>query len=122
MNTDLLLEEHQLELENRIKNLMWTVSGDYTLEMKPNAEAFLRSRNTALYDGIKQGGLARFYDRDALGMYLVKKIYCDAMEGPLMQVASLCMEEAVGTKLDREREGIHALRRKAYEEILEQEF
>ena len=48
MNTDLLLEEHQLELENRIKNLMWTVSGDYTLEMKPNAEAFLRSRNTAL--------------------------------------------------------------------------
>ena len=31
MNTDLLLEEHQLELENRIKNLMWTVSGDYTL-------------------------------------------------------------------------------------------
>ena len=97
MSTNFLPEEHQMELENRIKNLMWTVSGDYTLEMKPDVEAFLRSRNTALYDGIKQGGLARFYDRDALGLYLVKKIYCKAMEGPLMRVASLCMEEAVGT-------------------------
>ena len=122
MSTNFLPEEHQMELENRIKNLMWTVSGDYTLEMKPDVEAFLRSRNTALYDGIKQGGLARFYDRDALGLYLVKKIYCKAMEGPLMRVASLCMEEAVGTKLDQEREGIHSLRRKAYEEILEQDF
>ena len=74
MSTNFLPEEHQMELENRIKNLMWTVSGDYTLEMKPDVEAFLRSRNTALYDGIKQGGLARFYDRDALGLYLVKKI------------------------------------------------
>lgn len=25
-------EEFELELENRIRNLMWTVSGDYTLD------------------------------------------------------------------------------------------
>ena len=25
----------EFELENRIKNLMWTVSGDYSLEFKP---------------------------------------------------------------------------------------
>ena len=122
MNKELLFEEHRMELENRIRNLMWTVSGDYGLEMKVDVEAFFHSRNAALYDGIKQGGLAYFYDREALSLYLVKKIYCEAMEGPLMQVASLCIEEAVGQKLNREREGIQALRKKAYEEILDQDF
>lgn len=34
------LEDRRLELENRIKNLLWTVSGDYTLEFKPNTELF----------------------------------------------------------------------------------
>ena len=122
MSTDFPLEDHQLELENRIRNLMWTVSGDYSLEIKPDVEAFLRSPNIALYDGIKQGGLARFFDREALSLYLVKKVYCQAMEGPLLQVASLCMEEAVGTRLDQEREGIHYLRRRVYEEILDKNF
>lgn len=122
MKTEAFLEEHRMELENRIRNLMWTVSGDYTLEIRPDADAFLRSPDMALYDGIKQGGLARYFDRDALAMYLVKKIYCHAYEGPLMTVAQLCVEEAVGSRMDRERAGIRTLRRKAYEEVLEQDF
>ena len=122
MKTESFLEEHKMELENRIRNLMWTVSGDYTLEIKPDVDAFLHSRNMALYDGIKQGGLARYFNRDALGMYLVKKIYCHAYEGSLMTVAQLCMEEAVGARMDGERAGIRALRKKAYEEVLEQDF
>ena len=28
--------EIQLEMENRIRNLLWTVSGDYAQEMKPD--------------------------------------------------------------------------------------
>ncbi len=36
-----ILDDYQLEMENRIRNLLWTVSGDYTLEMKPNVETFL---------------------------------------------------------------------------------
>ena len=32
------MDENQLELENRIKNLLWTVSGDYTLDMKPDVD------------------------------------------------------------------------------------
>ena len=122
MKTEAFPEEYRMEMENRIRNLMWTVSGDYTLEIRPDVDAFLRSRNMALYDGIKQGGLARYFDRDALGMYLVKKIYCHAHEGPLMTVAQLCMEEAVGTRMDGERAGIRTIRRKAYEEVLEQDF
>lgn len=111
-----------MEMENRIRNLVWTVSGDYSLEIKPDVDTFLKSKNAALYDGIKQGGLAKYFDRDALSMYLLKKIYCKAYSTPLMTVAQLCVEEAVGSRLDAEREGVRAIRRKAYEEILEQDF
>ena len=77
------IEDSRLELENRIRNLLWTVSGDYKLDMKPDVSLFLRSKAIALYDGIKQGALARFYDKDLLGLYLVKKVFLQADEGEL---------------------------------------
>ena len=85
------MDEFQLELENRIKNLMWTVSGDYGLEFKPDLQAFTRSKYIALYDGIKQGAFAKYFDREAYSLYLVKKIYLHAMEAPLMSLAQLCI-------------------------------
>ena len=87
-----ILDDYQLEMENRIRNLLWTVSGDYTLEMKPNVETFLRSKSLALYDGIKQGAFAKYYDKDLLGMYLVKKIFLQGLETPLTAIAQLCIE------------------------------
>ena len=65
---DMHLDDQRLELENRIKNLLWTVSGDYTLEMKPDISLFLRSKSIALYDGIKQGAFARYYDKNLMGL------------------------------------------------------
>ena len=124
MNKELPMEldDSRFELENRLKNLLWTVSGDYGLEMKPDVALFLRSEAIALYDGIKQGAFARFYDRDMMGMYLVKKVFLQADEQCLTQLAQLCIEEAVGEKVCRERPGIRSIQRKACEDILEQEF
>lgn len=116
------IEEYRLDLENRIRNLLWTVSGDYKLDMKPDVSLFLRSKAIALYDGIKQGAIARYYDKDALGLYLVKKIFLQAGEGELTQIAQLCIEEAIGEKLCRERPGVRDMQRQAFEDILEQEF
>ena len=116
------LDDSRFELENRLKNLLWTVSGDYGLEMKPDVALFLRSEAIALYDGIKQGAFARFYDRDMMGMYLVKKVFLQADEQCLTQLAQLCIEEAVGEKICQERPGICSIQRKACEDILEQEF
>ena len=93
------IDEYRLELENRIRNLLWTVSGDYQLDMKPDVSLFLRSKAIALYDGIKQGALARYYDKDMLGLYLVKKIFLQAGENELTFVAQLCIEEAIGDKI-----------------------
>ena len=116
------IDEYRLELGNRIRNLLWTVSGDYQLDMKPDVSLFLRSKAIALYDGIKQGALARYYDKDMLGLYLVKKIFLQAGENELTFVAQLCIEEAIGDKICEERPGIRDMQRQCMEDILEQEF
>ena len=100
---------------------MWTVSGDYSLDFKPDLAAFARSRYGALYDGMKQGAFARYFDREVFSMYLVKKMYCHAMEGPLLSVSQLCIEFAVSARMIKEREGVGEIRRKACEDILEKE-
>lgn len=117
-----ILDDYQLEMENRIRNLLWTVSGDYTLEMKPNVETFLRSKSLALYDGIKQGAFVKYYDKDLLGMYLVKKIFLQGLETPLTAIAQLCIEEAIGEKIVRERPGIVRIRLQAFQDMIDQEF
>ena len=57
MNKELPMEldDSRFELENRVKNLLWTVSGDYGLDMKPDVSLFLRSEAIALYDASNRG-------------------------------------------------------------------
>lgn len=119
---ELNLQDYQLELENRIRNLLWTISGDYTQQMKPDVSLFLRSKDIALYDGIKQGALAKFFDKDFLGIYLVKKIFMGADEAALTFVSQLCIEEAIGERICEQRPGIWEMQRKACEDILDQEY
>lgn len=115
-------EEFELELENRIKNLIWTVSGDYTLDVKPDIESYHRSHAVGLYDGIKQGAFARYFNREELSLYLMKKIYLHGEEGPLMSLAQLCIEWSVAERITKEREGVKEIRKKALEDILEMDF
>ena len=96
--SDLMKEEYQLEIENRIKNLIWTVCGDYTLEARPDVEGFLKSRYIALYDGIKQGAFAKYFNKEELSLYLVKKLFVHAHEDALVNIAQLCIEEAVESR------------------------
>lgn len=115
-------EEFELELENRIKNLIWTVSGDYMLDVKPDIESYHRSHAVGLYDGIKQGAFARYFNREELSLYLMKKIYLHGEEGPLMSLAQLCIEWSVAERITKEREGIKEIRKEALEDILEMDF
>ena len=121
-NVELQLQDCQLELENRIRNLLWTISGDYSQQMKPDVSLFLRSKDIALYDGIKQGALAKFFDKDFLGMYLVKKIFLGADEAAITFVSQMCIEEAIGERICQLRPGIWEMQKKACEDILDQEY
>lgn len=116
------MEENRLEIENRIRNLVWTVSGDYTLNVRPDVERFLKEKYCVLYDCIRQGAFAVWFDQEEYQMYLVKKIYCGAMEAPLKMIASLVTEAAVSRRILKERRGVGSIRRLAYEELLDHEF
>ena len=72
------LEEHRLEISNRIRNLFWTVSGDYDMEFEPDTEKYVYSKQTVVYEAVKQGAFARYFDQKKLGMYLMKKLHFSA--------------------------------------------
>ena len=68
------LEEHHLEISNRIRNLFWTVSGDYDTEFEPDTEKYVYSKQTVLYEAVKQGAFARYFDQKKLGMYFYRSV------------------------------------------------
>ena len=115
-------EYEQAEMENRVRNLMWTVSGDYNLDTKLDTGAFTKSKYISIYDAIKQGAFARFFDKDLFGMYLMKKVFLGAEESSLSAIGQLCVDSAVFRKVSRERPGVPEIRRKAFEDILDFDF
>lgn len=118
----MIQEEYRYELENRMKNLLWTVSGDYELDVQLDLESFQRSKYISLYDAVKQGAFARYFSKDDFGMYLVKKLYLGADEASLMSLAQMCVDQAVAERIMQERKGVSTLRKKAFADILERDF
>lgn len=115
-------KDHRLEIENRIRNLFWTVSGDYTLEMKPDVDTFLRSKSLAMYDAIKQGTFASYFDAKELALYTMKKTALGADRELLMELSQLCVDAAAYPIASRERKGVPEIRRQAFRDLLETEY
>ena len=112
-------EDHRQEIENRIRNLFWTVSGDYSLEIKPDVDTFVRSRSLALYDAIKQGAFARLFDAQALALYTLKKRVRGADSELLMELTQMCVDAAAYPQVSQERSGIFEIRQQAFRDLLE---
>lgn len=108
------ISEYQLEIENRIRNLVWTICGDYKAEAKPDLEKYRKAPDIALYDAVRQGAFVHYFDRDQLSLYLVKKVFLSADEGQLMNIAQMCIEAAVSSRILRDRPGTGALRKRAF--------
>ena len=117
-----VFEINQFEIENRLRNLCWTVSGDYSLNLKLDTISYSKSIYVSLYDAIKQGAFSKYFDRNAFGLYLVKKLYYGAEEQPLTSLAQLCVDSAVYKKISRERIGVLEIRKKAFEDLMEYDF
>ncbi len=115
-------EEYQYEIENRIRNLCWTVSGDYSLNLKLDTISFKKSPYVSLYDAVKQGAFSKYFDRDAFGLYLVKKLYYGADEQPLTTIAQMAVDSAVYRKVSVERPGVLEIRKKAFSDVLDYDF
>ncbi len=116
------LEISQFEIENRLRNLCWTVSGDYGLNIKLDTLSYSKSIYVSLYDAVKQGAFSKYFDRNAFGLYLMKKLYYGAEEQPLTSLAQLCVDSAVYQKISRERQGVQEIRKKAFADLMEYDF
>ena len=46
-------EEYRYEIENRVRNLCWTVSGDYSLNLKLDTISYTKSPYISLYDAVR---------------------------------------------------------------------
>ncbi|MDO4321215.1 MAG: nitric oxide reductase activation protein [Lachnospiraceae bacterium] len=101
---------------------MWTVSGNYQLDTKLDMESYSRSKYISMYDAVKQGAFARYFDRNELAMYMVKKVYYGAQEQPLTELAQLCVDAAVYRRIAQERPGVWELREKAFSDLLDLSF
>ncbi len=115
-------DENQYEIENRIRNLYWTVSGNYGEQIKLDTVSFSRSPWVSLYDAVKQGAFSRYFDRNAFGLYLVKKLYYGADEQALTNVAQLAVDSAISEKICGERKGVAEVRKKAFSDLLDYDF
>lgn len=115
-------DENQYEIENRIRNLYWTVSGNYGENIKLDTVSFSRSPWVSLYDAVKQGAFSRYFDRNAFGLYLVKKLYYGADEQALTNVAQLAVDSAIYKKISAERKGVAEIRKKAFSDLLDYDF
>ncbi len=114
-------QENRMEAENRVRNLMWTVSGDYTLDTALDVDSFEKSKYISLYDAVKQGAFAKYFDKDALALYVVKKCFLGADQRNLTVLAQVCVDMAVHKKAEAERAGVAQLRKKAFEDTLDTE-
>ena len=59
-------EANRLDIQNRIRNLMWTVSQDYELDIEVDPEAWQKSKYIAFYDAVRHGGFARYFSGNRL--------------------------------------------------------
>ena len=112
------LEERRPEIENRIRNLFWTVSGDYTQDIRPDVETFAVSPTLALYQAIKQGAFAHCFDARELALYTLKKQARGADAQALTELTQLCVDAAVYPRVSAERSGVRAIREAAFRELL----
>lgn len=116
------LDDGALEAENRMKNLMWTVSGDYQLDTKLDLQSFSESKYVSMYDAVKQGAFAKWFDKDAFGLYLAKKLYYEADMMRLTNIAQLCVDAAVYPKVLEKRPGVSEIREEAFSYLLDKRF
>lgn len=114
--------DSSLDIQNRIQNLLWTVSGDYELDdIAVDPELFLKSPYIAFYDAIRQGSFEKYFDARAFDKYITRKVYQGTEPSVLLALARLCIDSAVWKKASAERKGIAAIRRRAFADTLEKD-
>lgn len=108
-------------MENRLQNLLWTVSEDYNCDVKINPADLQKSPEVAFYNMILQGAFQKYFDATVFEAYMQKKLQYGAEPSVLSLISKLCIDSAVCQKVCAERKGIENIRRKAFHETLKKD-
>ncbi len=108
-------------MENRLQNLLWTVSEDYGCEVKITPADLQKSPEIAFYNMILQGAFQKYFNAEIFETYTQKKIQYGAEPSVLLLISKLCIDSAVCKKVCAERRGIENIRKKAFREILKRD-
>lgn len=90
--------ETSLDIQTRLQNLMWTVSGNYELDVSPEDVdecLFQKSPYMAFYHAILKGGFEKYFDARAFDRFFTKKIYRGLEPAVLQCLGKLCIDSAV---------------------------
>lgn len=109
------------EVTRRLRNLIWTVSGNYNLDLPIDTAAFRELPSSTLYDAVRRGAFSHFFDGAALDRYLRTKVLNGAEPTVLYPIALMCVDSAVWKKVSGERSGVPEIREDAFKETLEKD-
>lgn len=107
------------EINSRVRNMAWTVSGDYELKVDVDRELYKRSPYAAMYEAVKQGAMDKYFDVDRLNGYLIRKMYLGGDIRSLTMIAGVCTDTAAFSQMREERAGVYQLRRKAFSDYMD---
>lgn len=109
------------EIQHRLKNMLWTISGDYSLETEVDTALFCHSKNMALYDAVRKGGFQKFFKPELLEQYLEHIFLMGAEPSVVLPIAWLCIDSAVFSKVVKERPGVAELRMLALSDTIKKD-
>ena len=105
------------EFDNRVSNLMWTVSGDYDDNMDRGEKSFI-SEDVALYHAVTAGGRRKYIKWDSVKKYVISRYRAGFDKDILLGLIGLGSDVLIEEKLIAERPGIYDIRKKAYDDVL----
>jgi len=105
------------EFDNRITNLMWTISGDYDENMDSGEKSFI-SENVALYHAVTAGGRRKYITWPSVKKYVISRHRAGFDKNILLGLIAMASDLIVEEKIIAERPGVFDIRKKAYDDIL----
>ena len=114
-------ENGAFDIQSRVENLLWAVSGDYGMDMAADVKAWEKSPYIPLYEAVVQGIFRKYFDREKYQAFFARKVYQGMIPSVLEALGRLCIDSAVWKKAVRERPGVENLRKTAFQDILEKD-
>lgn len=110
-----------LDFDNRVTNLMWTVSGNYEENIDAGEKSFI-SKNVALYHGITAGGRRKFIEWDKVKRFVISRTKAGCDKDTLLALIQMGSDALVEKKVIAERPGVADIRKAAYDDIVSHYF